>query len=387
NFKAEFFGSVLQASITLNNWLETIFISGPENKPPLNISGNISCDKFDLQKTIATFTSPEKQPAPASPGTITTKKQAANDWMNVSGNIRCAIDDFQYKKLQVKNVKADLKLSPGFIGVNNFTGNSMNGNFNVQTTFRKLASENYLLEIIGILNTIDIQQLFIQLNNFEQTTLTDKNLSGKATAYIENVSIQWDKNYKLIEKNMYALVNVKIENGELINYKPLESLSKFVNIEDLKHIRFSTLQNQIEIKDRVITIPAMDIQTSALDIYVSGTHSFDNTIDYQMQLSLAELMAKKFFGKNKNKDNYENDTQGGINIYVSMTGTVEKPVIQYNKKQVKEKMQDQGIDKPDFLDIFKPDDPKEKHDLFKPKDNKHETDEDEPIEFIEWEDE
>ncbi|MBC8048384.1 MAG: AsmA family protein, partial [Fimbriimonadaceae bacterium] len=108
NFKAEFFGSVLQASITLNNWLETIFISGSENKPPLNISGNISCDKFDLQKTIATFTSPEKQPVPASPGNITTKKQATNDWMNVSGNIRCAIDDFQYKKLQVKNVKADL---------------------------------------------------------------------------------------------------------------------------------------------------------------------------------------------------------------------------------------------------------------------------------------
>ncbi|MFN0275868.1 MAG: AsmA-like C-terminal region-containing protein, partial [Chitinophagales bacterium] len=385
DFKAKIFGTDLQASLTLNNWLQIVFPSSLEVKPPLYISGNIQCSLLELDKLIETFSSETKLQQVSINSTPTR-----TDWMHVSGSLKCKVDEFQYNNLKIRNVNADIKLSPGFIGMKNFTGNSMHGDFNVQTTFRRLANENYLLEVIGILNAIDMQQLFLSFGNFNQTTLTDKNLKGKATAYIENISLQWDKNYKLLANSIYSLVNIKIEKGELNNYKPLESLSKFVNINDLQNISFATMQNQIEIKDSRIIIPAMQVRSSALDLDLSGTHTFSNMIDYQVELSLTKLLANKFFGKNKNKEDYEQNEKGGIKIYVSMTGSVEKPIIKYNKKEAKQKMEEVGIDKPDFLDIFKPDAevPQQKNDLFKKQDRKEPVYEDpDTLEFIEWEDE
>ena len=39
----------------------------------------------------------------------------------------------------------------------------------------------------------------------------------------------------------------------------------------------------------MITIPQMDIRSSAIDLNASGTHSFNNEIDYAMDFSLSEL--------------------------------------------------------------------------------------------------
>lgn len=381
DFKGEIFGSPVTASISLDNWLNAVFIS--DNSSPLYISGALSCEKVDLKKILDVFDPQEKQ----NEGAKTSTPSARENSIHMSGGFKCSIGNFVYGKLELKNMTADIKLSEGLIGLNNFTGNTMGGNFNLQTIFRRLGNGNYLLENIGILNNIDIQQLFTELNNFEQTTLTDKNIKGKGTAYIENASLQWDKNFKLLEDKIYVLVNIKVENGELLDYKPLASLSSFVDVNELRHIRFSTLQNQIEISNRVITIPAMLLQSSALDLYISGTHTFDNKIDYQLKLSLADLLAKKFFGKSKNKDNYESDAKGGINIYVSMTGTVDNPVIKYNKREAKQKLEETNPDKPSFIDIFKPDDePQQKHDLFKKHGEEPASPED-TLEFIDWEEE
>ena len=79
-----------------------------------------------------------------------------------------------------------------------------------------------------------------------------------------------------------------IEEGELIDFEPLENLSSFVSIDDLKHVKFSTLENTIEIEDEVLTIPAMEIKSSALSVFLSGTHTFTQEIDYRIKLLLSD---------------------------------------------------------------------------------------------------
>ena len=43
----------------------------------------------------------------------------------------------------------------------------------------------------------------------------------------------------------------------------------------------------------------MEIQSSAMDIAGSGTHFFDNTLDYEIEFSLNEVMSKRWRKKNK----------------------------------------------------------------------------------------
>ena len=83
---------------------------------------------------------------------------------------------------------------------------------------------------------------------------------------------------------------MKINDGELIEFEPMLLMSDYISVDELKRIRFSTLENQIEVKNRSVKIPFMEIHSSAMDIAGSGTHFFDNTLDYEIEFSLNEVM-------------------------------------------------------------------------------------------------
>ena len=381
----DFAGSDLKVDLTINNWIENVFPS--TEKPALNLNGNIRSDKIDLNTLIAIFDSgSEATEATPSADVTADVEPVAADHYNFSGNIDLSCNDFHYNKINFKQITAGIKLVPGLIIVNNLKGAAMSGNFDVDATFRELSNGDIILQTSGTLTNIDVAQLFEQFDNFDQTTLTEKNIKGRISANLYEMNIRWDKDFKLDEQSIYTLCDMKIENGELIDYKPLESLSGFVKMKELRHIKFSTLENKIEIKDRVIILPVMQIKSSALDMSISGKHTFDDAIDYQFKMSLADMMVRKFLGGNKQQDNYEEDAEGGVNVYISMTGTVNDPIIEYNKREAKQKLKESGLEEQRFIDIFKRD-PEEE--MFKTNTvpEKQTTTSPDEIEFIEYEDE
>jgi len=101
-------------------------------------------------------------------------------------------------------------------------------------------------------------------------------------------------------------------------------------------VRFSTLKNQFEVKNRTVFIPKMEINSNALNLFASGTHTFNNEINYKIKLTLDELLSKKA-KKNKKQNNefgeVSEDEHKRTNIFLSMTGTVDNPIIKYDSKE------------------------------------------------------
>jgi hypothetical protein len=146
------------------------------------------------------------------------------------------------------------------------------------------------------------------------------------------------------DDRLVSQVAVSIENGEL---KDLESLQEiavymrdnrwiapFVNeekfAEKMKDIKFSKLENVIDIRDRKIVIPQMDIKSSAMDISAQGTHTFDNAIDYTIGFKLRDFLIRK------DKDIVETDDGLGKLMYIYMKGTVDKPQFGVDKDAAKQ---------------------------------------------------
>jgi len=127
----------------------------------------------------------------------------------------------------------------------------------------------------------------------------------------------------------------------LVDFKPLESLSKYVEVTELRDIKFSSLQSSFDIKNQIITIPRTSIKNSALNIEFWGKHTFKNEIDYHIKLLLSELLASK---KRANKqldeelEFTENDPENRRSVYLLMTGTVENTSIKYDRKGLKQKI-------------------------------------------------
>ena len=89
----------------------------------------------------------------------------------------------------------------------------------------------------------------------------------------------------------------------------------------------------------------MEIKSSALSVFLSGTHTFEQEIDYNIKLLLSELLSNKFRRKNINANN----TFGEINeegktfntVYLKMTGTSNDPKISFDGLKLKENIQDE----------------------------------------------
>lgn len=184
---------------------------------------------------------------------------------------------------------------------------------------------------------INVTEMFSQLGNFGQEVMTDRNVKGSLTADVD-FACAWNKELVCDFNKLYAVSQIRIENGELNRFEPLLVLSKYLKGSDLNNVKFATLENTIEIRKRAIHIPAMEIRSSALDLTAAGTHSFDNQVDYAFEVSLSQLLSRKVRERNTEFGTIEDDGRGRLKLFLTMKGPMENPRVQYNRKGVEKKI-------------------------------------------------
>lgn len=190
---------------------------------------------------------------------------------------------------------------------------------------------------------LDIQKIFIDFENFGQEELTDKHLSGKLSGRFLFQGML-DENGAINTKSMQLISHLIIRDGRLKDYEPLYDLSKFVSLKELSDIRFDVLENDIEISNEEIRIPQMRIKNSALDLELSGTHRFDQYMQYHFGVEVSELLAGKAQWLQKAKgENLEKTRPGRVKIFIYLEGTPEDLNLRYDtkisRKQNREKIE------------------------------------------------
>ncbi len=246
----------------------------------------------------------------------------------------------EFHKFLAKNLAGSIKLKDKKLFTENLSLETMDGDLALKGMIDASDERFVFIRGNGNLVSIDVQQLFTQLNNFGQTAIQDKHLRGIATTTID-FSTKWTKSLECILPEVKIGADLTIEKGELIDYKPLESLSKYVDLKELQRIKFSTLQSHIDIKDQNIFISQTTIKNTAMNMEFYGTHKFDNTIDYHIKLALSEVLAKRP-GKNRQLDEelalVENDPENRRSVFLTMRGSLDDPKISYDRKGLKEKV-------------------------------------------------
>ena len=267
-------------------------------------------------------------------------------WINA--NLNTNITTFSYDDFIASEITGTLAYKNMTLTGENMLLNSLNGN--IAGNFKFYESANNKLKLFSQLNLtrLNIRNAFLAFDNFKQDFITAKHIKGVGTAEIQMQS-SWKPGFIFEEEELKVKSHLIIEKGELIHFKPLESLSDYVSLDDLKEVKFSTLENTIEIDNKVITIPTMEIKSSALSVFVSGTHTFEQEINYRIKLLLSELMSTKFRKKNtriKKTEFGEVEENGKIfnTIYFKMTGNSEDPNISFDGIRFREDVQ-KGITK------------------------------------------
>ena len=260
---------------------------------------------------------------------------------NLDLNLVVIIKKLTFQKFSAKQMSGSLLVKNQKVVVKGMTFLAMDGSISVNA-FANASGGDIRISGDCEVSKLNIKQLFFQLNNFGQTTLQDKHLKGFVTASIDFLGT-WDTALNVDLNTINATSSLLIEQGELIGFKPLESLAKYIDLNELKHIKFSSLQSALEIKNKIITLPKTTIKSTALNMELWGKHTFDNQIDYHIQLLISELLAKKQRA-NKNFDEelslIENDAENRRSVFILMTGSIDNPIIKYDRKGAKQKVKE-----------------------------------------------
>lgn len=255
---------------------------------------------------------------------------------NMEFKLNAAILKFNYAKFEASSITGEIEIKNQKAIATNVKLQTMDGDADI-SLFADNSDSKLDLVIESQVSSINVSQLFSQFNNFDQSTLTDKHIKGYATAEID-FSGTWTNKLDVIEESIKTNANINIDKGELIDFKPLLSLSKFVDVKELQHIKFSKLESKVEIKNGIIYLPKTSIKNSALNIELSGTHRFNNDIDYHIQLLISELINKKRKTSSDDFGPIENDPENRRSAFIRMTGTVDNPIIKFDRKGLKEKV-------------------------------------------------
>jgi hypothetical protein len=308
----------------LPNFLGYLF----DAKEPLTIVAQVTSNRVEVEDFIFSSGQANENSSVSIPD-------------NLDFNVSVDVKNLTFREFTADNLKGNLLLKNQKLALRNFIFNATDGEIKLNV-FADASEENIHVSGEGELNKLNIQKLFMQLNNFGQTVIQDNNLKGFVTSKIDFSGV-WDKKLKVDLNSINVSSNNLIERGELIAFKPLESLAKYIDVNELRHIKFSTLQSAIEIKNKVITIPKTSIKSNAINLEWWGKHTFDNQIDYHIQLLLSELLAKKPRA-NKNFDEelslVESDAENRRSVFILMTGPIDNPVIKYDRKGAKEKIKE-----------------------------------------------
>jgi hypothetical protein len=227
----------------------------------------------------------------------TIKKKANNlqgisnslDHMLEKGSVRLALkaNQVHYKKFDATNVNGLIHLSDDNWVLDNVSLNHGGGNMKLNGTVRAINNSVQAVNVRSQLTNVDVQKIMYAFGNFGQTGIESQNITGKLTADA-NVAMLLDR--KLLKSSdMTGAVQFSLKNGALINYEPMQKLQSFFKNRDMRHVYFAELKDRLEIKNKEITINRMEIQSTAISLFVEGIFSLKGNTDISIQVPLNNI--------------------------------------------------------------------------------------------------
>jgi uncharacterized protein involved in outer membrane biogenesis len=285
--------TVLDQHFTLNGTMRN-FIPWLSGRPSiLEITGDVHADRLITSKFTSTRTD-----------------TAGNDGKSrdfflkdVKADVNLSADSLVFNNFRAAGFRSRMTYQPYVINFGDVTAKGLSGDLSGEFMLGKQKDGGYITRARLDVRNIDINQTFASFNNFGQDFIVSDNLYGRVTGNVTLLS-PLDNNYKVLSKAVVAEAHLQISEGRLAGFAPAESLSSYLDLDELKNISFSRMENDLFITGGTVSIPKMLINSTAVNFTVFGTHSFNGDYTYHVRLLLSEVLSRKARERNRNDDSF-----------------------------------------------------------------------------------
>ncbi|MEM9830587.1 MAG: AsmA-like C-terminal region-containing protein [Bacteroidota bacterium] len=250
--------------------------------------------------------------------------------LNFSGDIKRV----KFRRFRGRHVRGKLKLHNQIARIQDLSVQTAGGTAYISATVNA-QQKTIRTEGHTRLEGIHIDSAFYIFEDFQQDFLTARHLKGEVYA-TSDWHMNLDRNLQVNYPSLAAETYATLREGELNNFEPMQRIARFVDEEQLDHLRFEDMQNYIRVQDQQIYIPKMLVHSNLSDITVEGIHTFDNRIDYHFDVPMRSIhlrsaearersaRRKKYFGE------VASDDAAPTKLFLKAQGTVEDYKISYD---------------------------------------------------------
>jgi len=195
------------------------------------------------------------------------------------------VSNVYYKKFLATDVHADLLTSEDAVVIKNVGLKHAGGFLRMSGSIQRGEDLNKL-KLNTVISHVDVNEFFKAFDNFGLSDFTADNLRGILSAKTAITAGITDDG-KLVKNSINGNLDVNLQQGQLLNFKPLYSVGKFAfPFRDLKDIRVRELNARFDVNGDMFKVYPLKLSSSAINMDVSGVYGISKGTDLAIDVPL-----------------------------------------------------------------------------------------------------
>lgn len=259
----------------------------------LNINLEAYTNRFDLNPFMKSTprTGGAKQAAKETAKAQSQAVKQLNSESVFDFNVSLKAKKMLIRKVVAEDVVMNLAYKNDLLSLRSVSMNTCGGKLKVSGTIRNLQEIRAAISA----DNINVTTLFEQFENFGQQAIQSKHLKGSISLDAA-FNAELDENMEIVPYTMLGDVKLKLKEGHLLEYEPLQNVSNFIfHNRDFNDITFSEINERFRIKGYEMRIEELEIASNILNLFVSGTYNFKSQSNINLVIPWSNLKKR---GKN-----------------------------------------------------------------------------------------
>lgn len=275
-FTGQYLGTNFEANGEVNNLLAYMF-----KNAPLDGRLAVKADEVNLDKWMGTTGS-----ATAGTTADTAKAEPFAVPANLDLGLQAQVGKVHYDKLDMTNLSGNLLIKDETVIMDKVKGNALQGSMEVNGSYStKESKHNPDINLAYNVQNLDVQQTFNAFNTVQKLMPIGQFLSGKISSQL-SLQGKLGKDMTPVLSSLNGNGNLLLIEGFLKKFAPVDQLAGQLNVSQLKDISLRDIKSYFSFENGRVKINPFNVKLSNVNMAIAGSHGFDQSLDYTMQLAL-----------------------------------------------------------------------------------------------------